>query len=222
MDLNGSIAIVTGGSRGIGRQLALDLAGHGAHVVLAARDEAHLDDAVEAIRRSGGSANGLRCDVADPSQVQHLIDGVESEYKKIDLLATCAAIGPPANVADCDLEGLASVVNVNLLGTMWCCRAVLPTMRRQHRGQIITFTSHTSHVPLPGAAAYSGTKAGVAAFSEALHAEVRLRWDSRLHRVSGNRCRYRTCQSGHRSAGSAAEVGVRNCRRGIGCCHQGP
>ena len=106
MDLNGCIAIVTGGSRGIGRQLALDLAGHGAHVVLAARDQAHLDDAVEAVRRSGGSANGVRCDVADPSQVQHLIDGVESEYQKIDLLATCAAIGPPANVADYDLERL--------------------------------------------------------------------------------------------------------------------
>jgi len=173
VDLNGSVAIVTGGSRGIGRELALDLARHGASVILAARDETNLDDAVEAIRRAGGSASGLRCDVADPAQVQDLIDGVESEYKKIDLLATCAAVAPPANVADCDAEDLAHVVNVNLLGTMWCCRAVLPIMRRQRRGQIVTFTSHTAHVPLPGAAAYSSTKAGVAAFSEALHAEAR-------------------------------------------------
>ena len=164
---------MTGASRGIGRELALDLARHGATVILAARDETNLDDAVEAIRRAGGSANGSKCDVADPDQVQHLIGGVESKYKKIDLLATCAAVAPPANVADCDAESLAHVVNVNLLGTMWCCWAVLPAMRRQRRGQIVTFSSHAAHVPLPGAAAYSSTKAGVAAFSEALHTEVR-------------------------------------------------
>ncbi|HVA05879.1 MAG TPA: SDR family oxidoreductase [Acidimicrobiales bacterium] len=173
MDLSGNVAIVTGGSRGIGRQLAIDLAREGAHVVLAARDEANLNVAVEAIRNAGGSAEALKCDVADPVQVQHLVDGTESERKRIDILVTCAAIAPPANVADCNVESLADVVRVNLLGTMWCCRSVLPTMRRQQRGEIVTFSSHAAHLPLPGAAAYSGSKAGVAAFTEALHAEVR-------------------------------------------------
>ena len=173
MNLNEKVAIVTGGSRGIGRQLAVDLAKKGAHVVLAARDEERLNAAVESIRSEGGSVAGLRCDVTDPVQIHHLVDSTESEHGRIDILVTCAAIAPPATVADSSVEGLADVIRANLFGTMWCCQAVLPTMRRQQGGEIVTFSSHAAHLPLPGAAAYCASKAGVAAFSEALHVEVR-------------------------------------------------
>ncbi len=173
MDLNDTVTIVTGGSRGIGRQLAVDLAGAGSHVVLVARNKEHLDATVRTIRNHGGSATGLVCDVGDPVQVQGVVEATEAERERIDLLVTCAAIAPPSTVADSSPEQLGKVVRVNLLGTMWCCRAVLPVMRRQQRGEIVTFSSHSAHLPLPSAAAYCATKAGVAAFSEALHAEVR-------------------------------------------------
>ncbi|MGH9098287.1 MAG: SDR family NAD(P)-dependent oxidoreductase, partial [Acidimicrobiales bacterium] len=99
MDLNQTVAVVTGGSRGIGRQLAIDLASDGAHVVLAARDQKHLDATVDAIRNRGGAATALVCDVGDPAQVQAVIEATEAERKRIDLLVTCAAIAPPATVA---------------------------------------------------------------------------------------------------------------------------
>ncbi|HZD68369.1 MAG TPA: SDR family NAD(P)-dependent oxidoreductase [Actinomycetes bacterium] len=127
---------------------------------------------VASIREAGGKAWGLRCDVADLDQVHGTVAAVERDHGRLDLLTTCAAIAPVAPVAELDPHALQRVVGVNLLGTMWCAQAVLPLMRRQHAGTIVTFSSHSARLPLPRAAAYCATKAGVAAFTEALYTEV--------------------------------------------------
>ena len=172
MRYDGRIALITGGSRGIGRQLASDLAAAGATVVVAARSQPDITATVASIREAGGKAWGLRCDVADLDQVHGTVAAVERDHGRLDLLATCAAIAPVAPVAELDPHALQRVVGVNLLGTMWCAQAVLPLMRRQHAGTIVTFSSHSARLPLPRAAAYCATKAGVAAFTEALYTEV--------------------------------------------------
>lgn len=175
MDLHGTVAVVTGASRGIGRQLATDLAADGARVVLLARNKPDLDAAAAAITGRGGAATTTVCDVSDRTQVEAAARQVLDEYGRIDVLATCAAIAPSGSVLDAPPDNLEEVLRVNLLGTMWCCRTVAPIMSRQGRGEIVTFSSHSGRLPMPGQAAYCATKAGVAAFSEALHTELRDR-----------------------------------------------
>lgn len=179
--LGDQVAIVTGASRGIGRAIAEALAAAGARVVLAARRAEPLVAAAAAIESHGGKAHAVATDVTVRGDVQHLIDLTLERYGRLDILVNNAGrSGSGRPLAEIDDEEWRRVLDGNLTGTFYCCRAALPAMLRAGYGRIVNVSSRVglaAHVlgSRPGAVAladYAVAKAGVVALTKALAHEV--------------------------------------------------
>jgi 2-deoxy-D-gluconate 3-dehydrogenase len=167
------VAIVTGAGRGIGRAVAEALARQGAAVALAARTRGEIAAVAEAIRNAGGRALAVPTDVTQDARVDALVDTTLGELGRVDILVTAAgvaAFGPVSGAKSADWDPMLAV---NLRAVMICCRAVLPAMIRQRGGTIVNIGSVAAARPIPGAAAYTATKAGVVAWSRVLAEELR-------------------------------------------------
>jgi 3-oxoacyl-[acyl-carrier protein] reductase len=184
--LDGKVAIVTGGSRGIGFAIASALVAGGAQVMISGLSQEHLDRARERLRGGGSSKAGqdsttsssgrvetMKADVRYPARVQELIDGTVERFGGLDILVNNAGIGTFLNVADMSIEQWHNVVDTNLSGVFYCCRAALPHLRKRGGGWIINISSLAGKNWFAGASAYCASKAGLNAFSEALMQEVR-------------------------------------------------
>ena len=176
MELGGKVALVTGASRGIGREIALGYARAGAHVVLTARDADRLQAVAAQIAAGRGSSSVYCLDVTEFSAVERVINQVVQEQGRIDVLCNNAGILlAPGPVAEVPPERVATVFAVNTLGLYACCHAVLPHMLAQGHGRIVNISSGSSfHCPA-GRAAYAGSKAAANAFTSALAKEVQER-----------------------------------------------
>ncbi len=168
--LSGKVAVVTGGNRGIGRGVVEALSGEGATVVLTARAAA---DAERAAREVGGKTLGLACDVRSPEQVERLFRQVDEAAGGLDVLVNNAGIGLFGPVAEMSPEDWRAVIETNLNGVFYCCRAAIPRMRKRGGGYIINVSSLAGRNPFPRGAAYNASKFGLNGFSEALMQEVR-------------------------------------------------
>src|SRR5262245_39009977 len=127
VDLNGQVAIVTGGGRGLGRSMAQALAAGGAAVAVAARSEAEIAETVSLIEKSGGRAIAVKVDVIDWAAVQRMTQHVEQELGPIDLLVNNAAqAGVPGPIWEAEPNSWWQVLDVNLYGPFLCARAVMP------------------------------------------------------------------------------------------------
>lgn len=171
--LGGRVALVTGAGRGIGRAVALALAGEGAAVGLAARSRAELAALAAELRESGAQALAVPTDVTQDEAVEALVERVVGQLGRLDILVCAAGVasfGPVAGAKPADWD---QMLAVNLRATMVCCRAVLGPMTRQRQGTIVTIASIAARRAIGGAAAYSASKAGVVAFSRVLAEEVR-------------------------------------------------
>jgi len=171
--LSGQVAIVTGAGRGIGHAIAAALAREGATVVLAARTRQQLAQTAAAIRESGGTALAIPTDVTQDAAVEAMVEQAIAELGRLDILVTAAGVasfGPVAGTKPGDWDGMLAV---NLRAVMVTCRAVLPMMIRQRRGTIINVASVAAQRAIPGAAAYTATKAAVVGFSRVLAEELR-------------------------------------------------
>ncbi|MBN9082613.1 MAG: 3-oxoacyl-ACP reductase [Rhizobiales bacterium 62-17] len=158
------IALVTGGGTGIGRAAALALAGIGYTLVVAGRRQEPLDEAVEAIKKAGGKAIAVACNVGDPKQVDALFGKIKSEFGRLDLLFNNAGMGgAPSLLEDLPFERWQDVVNVNLNGVFLCTQAAFRIMKDQkpQGGRIINNGSISAHTPRPNSIAYSATKHAV-------------------------------------------------------------
>lgn len=172
--LSGKVAIVTGGSRGIGLAIARALAHEGAHVAISGREESHLSAARSLLEQEGpGSVETFRADVRSYSEVQHAVDATAARFGALDVLVNNAGIGIFANVADMTPAQWSEVIETNLTGVFHACHAAIPHMRRGRGGFIINISSLAGKSAFPTAAAYCATKSGLNAFSEALMQEVR-------------------------------------------------
>jgi NADP-dependent 3-hydroxy acid dehydrogenase YdfG len=171
--LSGQVAIVTGAGRGIGHAIAAALAREGATVVLAARTRQQLAQTAAAIRESGGTALAIPTDVTQDAAVEAMVEQAIAELGRLDILVTAAGVasfGPVVGTKPADWDGMLAV---NLRAVMVTCRAVLPMMIRQRRGTIINVASVAAQRAIPGAAAYTATKAAVVGFSRVLAEELR-------------------------------------------------
>ena len=171
--LAGQVAIVTGAGRGIGHAIATALAREEATVVLAARTRQQLAATAASIRESGGTALAIPTDVTQDAAVEAMVEQAIAELGRVDVLVTAAGVasfGPVSGTKPADWDGMLAV---NLRAVMVTCRAVLPIMVRQRRGTIINVASVAAQRAIPGAAAYTATKAGVVGFSRVLAEELR-------------------------------------------------
>ena len=168
--LDGKVAVVTGGNRGIGRGIVEALAAEGATVALTARRAADAERAADEV---GGRTLGLACDVRDHAQVQRLFREVRERAGGVDILINNAGIGLFAPVAETSPEDWRAVIETNLNGVFYCCREAIPLMRQRGGGYIFNISSLAGKNPFPNGAAYNASKFGLNGFSEALMMEVR-------------------------------------------------
>jgi NAD(P)-dependent dehydrogenase (short-subunit alcohol dehydrogenase family) len=174
MDLKGKTAIVTGGTKGIGRGIAESLIREGASVCVSARHQDEIDEAVRELNRPGsGRAIGFPCDVRDYQQVKALIKHTIQELGGLDILINNAGIGTFETVAETSPEDFRAVLETNLFGVFYCCHEVIPHMKERGGGYIINISSLAGVNAHPRMAAYNASKFGLNGFSEALMQEVR-------------------------------------------------
>ena len=170
MALSGKVAVVTGGSRGIGRATALALARQGANVVVNyARSEALALEVVRQIRALDCEAIAVRADVAKSRDVSVMFERALSVFGRVDILVNNAAIIKPCPIEEMSEETWDEVIGVNLKGTFLCCRAVASIMRTQASGKVINIASLAGLLSGgSGGIAYSAAKAGVIGMTRTL------------------------------------------------------
>jgi short-subunit dehydrogenase len=172
VDIDGTVAVVTGASSGIGRATAEALAQQGASVVLSARRADLLEEIARDIEARGGRATPLACDVSEWSQVEGLAQRVRDQFGRCDILVNNAGVPGGGRFAKLSVEDLERVVRVNYLGVLYGTKAFLPMMLEAGRGHIVNVASLAGRFAVPGAAVYTSTKHAVVALSEALYYEL--------------------------------------------------
>ena len=175
MTVSGKVVLVTGASRGIGRAIAEALAAAGSMVVLGARDEAKLADAVDAIVSSGGRASAVPLDVCHRESVDTALAAVLERHGRIDGLVNNAGITRDNLLLRMKAEEWESVLSTNLTGVYHCTQAVLRPMLKQRSGRIVNVTSVVGITGNAGQANYAASKAGVIGFTKSIAREVASR-----------------------------------------------
>jgi NAD(P)-dependent dehydrogenase (short-subunit alcohol dehydrogenase family) len=176
MTLEGVRAIITGANQGFGLAVAQHFASEGARVFLCARNEERLRDAAAAVApraRGGGAVHWTRADVTDAADVARVTREALVALGGLDALVCNAGVyGPKGAIEDVDWDEWVHALNVNLLGTILCCRSVLPHFRGQRHGKIILLSGGGATKPMPFLSAYAASKAAVVRFGETLAGEV--------------------------------------------------
>lgn len=173
MKLQDKVAIITGGTKGIGFAIASAFAGEGAQVVVCSRSRRQSAAAATEITRQGGRALGLSCDVRKERHLASLVKRTIRKFGRIDILvANAAVLQPIAPVKDMSVAAWRTLIEINLTGAMMSCRSVLPQMIRQNYGRIQILGSGLELAVLTQTAAYSASKAGVSALARVVAAEV--------------------------------------------------
>ncbi len=171
----GSAAVVTGGSRGIGRAVAESLLRNGADVVISGRSAGALAEAASELAETGvGRIETVAADVRRPADAERLIAAAVDRFGGLDVLINNAGVGRFEAVAEQSVDDWAQVVETNLSGVFYCCRAAIPVLRRRGGGWIVNVSSLAGTYPFANGAAYCASKAGLDAFSAALMQEVRF------------------------------------------------
>ena len=187
MTLQGKVAIVTGGSRGIGRAICQGLAAQGAKVVVASRTEADtsvgtrferyasgtVHDTAKLIQERGGTAIGIRCDVTRADDLRHLVSTTLDRFGRIDVVANNAGIDCESPVVDLDIDLLDRCLAINVRGPLLLCKFALPSMMAQRSGSVFCITSGAARGYRPGRVGYSMSKAALERMCLSLAEEVR-------------------------------------------------
>jgi len=172
-DLANKVAMVTGGSRGIGAATCRMLAQNGAKITVNGRDEASINSVVQEIRGRGGEAIGVAADLTDFAAIERLRRRIEEEIGPVDVLAAFAGgQGYPTPTEQMAEEQWRSVIDANLTATFLTVRSFLPGMIERGRGSIATMASSAGRLPSQASAAYAVAKAGVVMFSKHVADEV--------------------------------------------------
>jgi NADP-dependent 3-hydroxy acid dehydrogenase YdfG len=172
--LDGKVAAITGASSGIGEATALALAAEGASVALAARRKDRIDELAERIEGDGGRALAIETDVADEAQANGFIERTGEELGGLDILVNNAGLMLLGPVAGAPTEQWRQMIDVNLLGLLYCTHAALPIMGSAGSGDIVNVSSVAGRIAAMGSGVYNMTKWGVVGFSEALRQECAL------------------------------------------------
>ncbi len=169
MLLQGKVAVITGGGRGIGREIALAYAREGAKVVLAARTLPELEETAQAITAMEGEALVVPTDIRDAQSIAALAQQTLERFQRVDILVNNSGIaGPTAPLWEIALAEWEETFTVNVTGTFLCCRAFLPQMIQQAAGCIVIIGSMTGKRPLPGRTPYAASKMALVGLARTL------------------------------------------------------
>jgi len=172
ISLENHVAVITGASKGLGREMAEALAVAGAQVALVARNEELLAEVVQGIRARGGTAEYIMADVTDETAAAEVDQFVKEAFGTCDILINNAGINNRKPIEEMSFGEWHEIIEVNLTGPFSMSRAMVPGMKELRWGRIINMTSIMSHVSLPNRTGYSTTKAGLLGFTRALALEL--------------------------------------------------
>ena len=170
--LQGRVALVTGASSGIGEATALALAEAGARVAIAARRRERLDQLAARLAGLGAEPLVLPADLQSSAEAQRVVRATQAHYGRLDILVNNAGVMYLEPIIEADLGRWERMIQLNLMSLIAATQAALPGMRERRDGHVVNISSTAGRVSNPNAAAYSATKFGVNAFSEALRREV--------------------------------------------------
>ncbi len=175
MKLKGRTALITGASQGLGAEIAAHFAAEGASLMLCARDAAAVHAVADKLSaRHGAKVLAMGCDVGEPKAVDALVAATLAQLGRLDVLVNNAGIyGPMGAIEEVDWADWVSAININLMGTVYPCRAVIPAMKAQGRGKVINLSGGGATTPLPGISAYAASKAASVRFTETLALELK-------------------------------------------------
>ena len=174
MSLQGRVALVTGAGwqGGIGRQIALTLAGYGAAVITNDINSESAQETANQLTSLGATAEAAAGDISDPSQTQEMVSEVVRKHKRIDILVNNAGIRSSGPLEDLTSDHIDDVIRVNLKGVILCAKAVIPAMKDQHYGRIISIGSIAGKMGggefRTSTSIYSAVKAGIGGFTRSL------------------------------------------------------
>jgi NAD(P)-dependent dehydrogenase (short-subunit alcohol dehydrogenase family) len=176
MKLEDKIALITGAGRGIGKAVALDYAREGAKLAICARTASEIEETAGEIKAAGAECFALECDVSQEEPVRKLIDEVEKNFGRIDVLINNAGVMTrPTPITELEIRKWDYTIAVNLRGPFLVTRAVLPIMMRQKSGAIVNVSSSIGRSAYANFAAYAASKWGLEGFTQTVAAEVRGR-----------------------------------------------
>ena len=170
--LAGRVALITGASRGLGKAMALALAGEGASIALVARDADALRNTAEEVWRTGSGAQIFQADVTSEEQVLRLEKDVAAAFGKVQILINNAGINIRKQLTEFTLDEWRRVLDTSLTSTFLTCRAFVPHMKGTGYGRVINLASIMAHVSLPGRSAYSASKSALLGLTRALALEL--------------------------------------------------
>jgi 3-oxoacyl-[acyl-carrier protein] reductase len=179
LELNGKTALVTGAGQGVGRRIAIDLAAEGCRVVVNDFYRERAEKVVAEIRAAGGTALAAQADICDPQQVAAMFTQARTAFGPCDILVNNAGVPPalrdPGAVRplfkDSSVDDQVTMVNLNVHGTMFCCREALRDMVPRHGGRIVSIVSEAARIGEARLAVYSGAKAAILGFTMAIARE---------------------------------------------------
>ena len=176
--VRGKIVVVVGGSRGLGLEIARQFGLGGAHLVLAARHEDELREALGRLHQEGAIPNGTTAhtvvaDISKPEDCERIIAGATERYGRVDVLVNCAAVMQVAPMADQTREAFDQAMAINFFGALHTIQAVLPQMLARGSGHIVNIASIGGKIAVPHMLPYVASKFALVGFSEGLHAELR-------------------------------------------------
>jgi 3-oxoacyl-[acyl-carrier protein] reductase len=172
VDLKGHHALVTGGSRGIGRSISKALAEAGAHVILTARNRERLQRVEKEIRGAGGRASVIPADLSIEGDVLSLFDRIKENFEKLDILVNDAAIGLYGDLVDFPMEDFDRIMQLNVRGTYLCCQQAMKIMVPLKHGYIINLSSVVGFKGYPNQSAYTASKHAIMGFTKSLAVEA--------------------------------------------------
>jgi 3-oxoacyl-[acyl-carrier protein] reductase len=172
MELNGKVAIITGGSRGMGLEIAKMLAAEGVRLALVARNPERLAAAVEQIKSGGGEVIGVPTDIREITDVEKMAQKVVDTYGTIDILVNSAFWGPPGSIEETDEALWDQTLDTCLKGAFLCTRAVAPTLQAKRSGRVINIGSLAGKVGEDNRTAYCAAKWGLEGLTAALRVEL--------------------------------------------------
>ena len=170
--LEGRIALITGASRGLGKAMALALAGEGAGIALVSRDREQLQKTAEEVARTGSAAQVFQADVTSEKEVLQLEKDVARAFGRIHILINNAGINVRKHLTEFTLDEWRSVLDTNLTGTFLTSRAFVPHMKGTGYGRVINLASIMAHVSIPGRTAYSASKSAILGLTRSLALEL--------------------------------------------------